>query len=89
MIPDVASSLPRPGLMPDRVYTLPELRYPRRLNVARELLDADDYKRHLREIGGVYREHFGKHFPAMTLVEVKSLYDDDCAIEVEGVAVLD
>jgi 2-aminobenzoate-CoA ligase len=41
MIPDVASSLPRPGLMPDRVYTLPELRYPRRLNVARELLDAN------------------------------------------------
>jgi 2-aminobenzoate-CoA ligase len=41
MIPGVASSLPAPGLMPDRVYTLPELRYPRRLNVARELLDAN------------------------------------------------
>jgi 2-aminobenzoate-CoA ligase len=41
MIPAVAASLPAPGLMPDRVYTLPELRYPRRLNVARELLDAN------------------------------------------------
>lgn len=48
-----------------------------------------DYKARARDIGAVYREFFGKHFPAMTLVEVKSLYDDDCAIEVEGVAVLD
>ncbi len=31
--------LPPPGLMPDRVLTLPEHRYPPRLNVARELLD--------------------------------------------------
>jgi enamine deaminase RidA (YjgF/YER057c/UK114 family) len=35
----------------------------------------------------VYR--IRRHFPAMTLVEVKGLYDDDCAIEIEGVAVLD
>ena len=48
-----------------------------------------DYKARARDIGAVYREFFGKHFPAMTLVEVKGLYDDDCAIEVEGVAVLD
>ena len=31
--------LPPPGLMPDRVLTLPEHRYPQRLNVARELVD--------------------------------------------------
>jgi 2-aminobenzoate-CoA ligase len=37
----IAASLPPPALLPDRVYTLPELRYPRRLNVARELLDAN------------------------------------------------
>lgn len=41
MIPDVASSLPAPSLMPERVYTLGELRYPRRLNVAEQLLDAN------------------------------------------------
>ncbi|MGH7276551.1 MAG: acyl-CoA synthetase [Candidatus Rokuibacteriota bacterium] len=39
MIPDVPSSLPAPELMPDRVYTLPELRYPLKLNVGAELLD--------------------------------------------------
>jgi 2-aminobenzoate-CoA ligase len=41
MIPAAAASLPPPALMPDRVYTLPELRYPVRLNVAVELLDVN------------------------------------------------
>jgi enamine deaminase RidA (YjgF/YER057c/UK114 family) len=53
------------------------------------VLSKADYKAHGREIGGVYREYFGKHFPAMTLVEVKGLYDDGCQIEIEGVAVID
>ena len=55
------------------------------------VLDADEYKRHVKAIGGVYRDYFGKHFPAMTLVEVKGLYDEDqgCAIEIEGIAILD
>jgi enamine deaminase RidA (YjgF/YER057c/UK114 family) len=54
------------------------------------VLDADDYKRHLREIGGIYREYFGKHFPAMTLVGARDLFDatDGCLIEIEGVAAL-
>ena len=39
MIPDVQSSLPAPELMPDRVFTLPELRYPLKLNAGAELLD--------------------------------------------------
>ena len=39
MIPEVRESLPPPELMPDRVYTLPGLRYPLRLNVGAELLD--------------------------------------------------
>jgi 2-aminobenzoate-CoA ligase len=41
MIPAVAASLPEPGRMPDRVYTLPELRYPARFNVGEVLLDAN------------------------------------------------
>jgi enamine deaminase RidA (YjgF/YER057c/UK114 family) len=54
------------------------------------VLSKADYKARLREIGAVYREYFGRHYPAMTLVEVKGLYDDDqgCAIEIEGVAVV-
>jgi enamine deaminase RidA (YjgF/YER057c/UK114 family) len=55
------------------------------------VLSKQDYKAKSREIGLVYREYFGKHFPAMTLVEVKGLYDEDqgCALEIEGIAVID
>jgi enamine deaminase RidA (YjgF/YER057c/UK114 family) len=54
------------------------------------VLDANDYKRQLVDIGAVYREYFGKHFPAMTLVGVRDLFDalDGCLIEIEGVAAL-
>ena len=54
------------------------------------VLDANDYKLRLTEIGTVYREYFGKHFPAMTLVGVRDLFDaaDGCLIEIEGVAAL-
>ncbi|MBI2158356.1 MAG: benzoate-CoA ligase family protein [Candidatus Rokubacteria bacterium] len=41
MIPDVRDSLPPPELWPERVYTLPELRYPLKLNLGAELLDAN------------------------------------------------
>jgi enamine deaminase RidA (YjgF/YER057c/UK114 family) len=55
------------------------------------VLDKRAYKSRAREIGAVYREFFGRHYPAMTLVEVKGLYDDDqgCLMEVEAVAVVD
>jgi 2-aminobenzoate-CoA ligase len=39
MIPDVKESLPAPELWPERLYTLPHVRYPARFNVAVELLD--------------------------------------------------
>ncbi|MCG3140788.1 MAG: putative aminoacrylate peracid reductase RutC [Anaerolineae bacterium] len=44
------------------------------------------YQAHAREIGQVYREFFGKYYPTMTLVEVKSLYDDNALLEIEGIA---
>jgi enamine deaminase RidA (YjgF/YER057c/UK114 family) len=55
------------------------------------VLDKRAYKSRAREIGAVYREFFGRHYPAMTLVEVKGLYDDDqgCLMEIEAVAVVD
>jgi enamine deaminase RidA (YjgF/YER057c/UK114 family) len=55
------------------------------------VLSKAEYKARSREIGLVYGEYFGKHFPAMTLVEVAGLYDEDqgCVIEIEGVAVID
>jgi enamine deaminase RidA (YjgF/YER057c/UK114 family) len=35
--------------------------------------DLDDYLRHSRPIGEAYRRHFGAHYPAIALVEVKGL----------------
>lgn len=50
--------------------------------------DKAAYKSNLRAIGAAYRNVFGKHYPAMTLVEIKSLYDDDALVEIEGFAVI-
>ncbi len=47
-----------------------------------------DYRARLVEIGERYRARMGKHFPAMVLVEVKSLLEDGAKIEIEGIAVL-
>jgi enamine deaminase RidA (YjgF/YER057c/UK114 family) len=54
------------------------------------VLDVGDYKRNLKAIGDVYREYFGKHFPAMTLVGARDLFDaaEGALIEIEGVAAL-
>lgn len=50
--------------------------------------EKNEYKNKMKEIGDRYREHMGKHFPAMVLVEVKSLLDDEAKVEIEGIAVL-
>ena len=50
--------------------------------------DKNEYKAQLREVGDRYRKHMGKHFPAMVLVEVKSLLDDGAKVEIEAMAVL-
>ena len=47
-----------------------------------------EYKQRLREVGRRYRVHMGRHFPAMVLVEVKGLLDDNAKVEIEAVAVL-
>jgi enamine deaminase RidA (YjgF/YER057c/UK114 family) len=50
--------------------------------------DKNEYQQRTRELRERYRAHMGKHFPAMVLVEVKSLLDDEAKIEIEGVAAL-
>ena len=46
------------------------------------------YLANLRPIGGAYRTFFGRYYPAMTLVEVKSLFDAEALVEIDGIAVL-
>jgi enamine deaminase RidA (YjgF/YER057c/UK114 family) len=50
--------------------------------------DKQEYRRRAKELGEAYRKRMGKHFPAMTLVEVKSLLEDDAKVEVEGTAIV-
>lgn len=50
--------------------------------------DKNEYDSRTREIGDRYRTHMGKHFPAMVLVEVKSLLDDEAQVEIEAIAAL-
>ncbi|MFN2513429.1 MAG: RidA family protein [Pyrinomonadaceae bacterium] len=50
--------------------------------------DKNEYDARTREIGERYRTHMGKHFPAMVLVEVKSLLDDEAMVEIEAIAAL-
>lgn len=51
--------------------------------------DKEAYRRSVREIGEVYRRRMGRHFPAMTLVEVRSLLEDDAMIEIEAMAIIE
>jgi enamine deaminase RidA (YjgF/YER057c/UK114 family) len=50
--------------------------------------DRNEYRARTREIGERYRARMGKHYPAMVLVEVKGLLEDEAKVEIEGVAVL-
>ena len=47
----------------------------------------DQYRDNLAPIGSAYREVFGRHYPATTLIEVSSLFDPDALVEVDAVAV--
>jgi enamine deaminase RidA (YjgF/YER057c/UK114 family) len=52
------------------------------------ITDLQAYLTNKKPLGSVYREVFGRHFPAITLVEVKTLYNPDCMIEISGMAVI-
>ncbi len=47
----------------------------------------DAYRDNLRPIGEAYRAAFGRHYPASTLVEVRSLFDPMALIEIAADAV--
>jgi enamine deaminase RidA (YjgF/YER057c/UK114 family) len=53
------------------------------------ITNLEAYWNNKKPLGTAYREVFGKYFPAITLVEVKRLYNPDCMIEISGVAVVD
>jgi enamine deaminase RidA (YjgF/YER057c/UK114 family) len=50
--------------------------------------DKQAYRAAAKPIGEAYRRRMGRHYPAMTLVEVKALLEDDAMIEIEAVALV-
>jgi enamine deaminase RidA (YjgF/YER057c/UK114 family) len=50
--------------------------------------DKKEYLSRLAEVGEAYRSVMGKHFPAMTMVQVAGLIEDDAKVEIEALAVV-
>lgn len=52
------------------------------------LADKNEYNARLGEIGAVYRELIGRHFPAMTALQVAGFVEDGAKVEIEVTAML-
>lgn len=50
--------------------------------------DIEGYRSSLKELGPIYRRHFGKHFPAMAVVAVVALVEPQAMVEIEATAVI-
>jgi len=61
------------------------------LDVARLTVFVTDlaaYRASLGALGGIWRERFGRYYPAMALVEVAGLVDRGALVEIEATAVI-
>ncbi len=52
------------------------------------ITDRDAYLNSQKEMGAVYREVIGRHFPPMAVVQVVKLVEERALIEIEATAVL-
>jgi enamine deaminase RidA (YjgF/YER057c/UK114 family) len=50
--------------------------------------DKREYLARLAEVGQAYRRVIGRHFPAMTLVQIAALVEDRAKVEIEATAVV-
>lgn len=50
--------------------------------------DIEAYRGCLKELGPIYREVLGKHFPAMAVVAVAALVEPKAMVEIEATAVI-
>ncbi|MFJ4869843.1 RidA family protein [Streptomyces sp. NPDC088757] len=51
--------------------------------------DVEDYRAHARELGGIWRRLAGRDYPAMAVIGVVRLWDEQALVELDGFAVLD
>jgi enamine deaminase RidA (YjgF/YER057c/UK114 family) len=52
------------------------------------VIDKKEYLARQAEVGQAYRRVLGRHFPAMTMVVVAGLVEDEALIEIEATAVI-
>jgi enamine deaminase RidA (YjgF/YER057c/UK114 family) len=52
------------------------------------ITDKKEYLSRLAEVGEAYRSVMGIHFPAMTMVQVVALVEDEAKVEIEASAVM-
>ncbi|MFE1259992.1 RidA family protein [Streptomyces albogriseolus] len=50
--------------------------------------DVAAYREHARELGRIWRDVAGRDYPAMAVVEVVRLWDEEAMVELDGCAVL-
>ncbi len=74
---NVVAVLAEAGATPDRIARMTWY-----------ITDKLAYRASLTEIGRVYREVIGVHYPAMTLVQVAALLEDRAKVEIEATAVI-
>ena len=53
------------------------------------VVDKKEYLEKQSEVGAAYRKVLGRHFPAMTMVVVSGLVEDEALLEIEATAKLD
>ena len=52
------------------------------------VVEMEEYLSNLKELGQIYREIFGAHYPAMALVQVVRLVERAARVEIEATAVV-
>ncbi|WP_170413395.1 RidA family protein [Ruegeria arenilitoris] len=50
------------------------------------VIDKSEYLAKQAEVGAAYREVFGRHFPAMSMIIVAGLVEDEAMVEIEATA---
>ncbi|MEM9633996.1 MAG: RidA family protein [Pseudomonadota bacterium] len=53
------------------------------------ITDKREYLARQKDVGAAYRRVFGRHFPAMSVVVVAGLIEDEALIEIEATAQID
>jgi enamine deaminase RidA (YjgF/YER057c/UK114 family) len=52
------------------------------------IVDRNEYHAQAKDIGAAYREVMGRHYPAMSVVQVAALLEEAAKVEIEAIALL-